>query len=1416
MLFDSNVFNMIDWSNNGVEPCTGMYIQNIKLARLVGNKLQGPELDLLIRFNQFQKNDYGFGTGWEFNLSRIDNENGIKTLVLSDGSRYVMTETSDSVTLQYKRTQCFTIQKNSTDTYTLVNKSNITETLTNGKCTQITAANGEKISLAWDTSDGYALKISDESNSQLFAVKKTTASSEYTMTIQVQDGKFVYYIDKKENTVPALSGVLYVPSGKEKPVPLYSLAYLAHNTSYLMITSFRSCIQYRQEDKVQYAALPAPSGLTATVYAVSQLEQFLENEGSTPFYRTLTYSNPRSNYLGTDHLDLWKSGQDNLQFLPDAFYFTRTVREGNERVTWNNYNKFYLPIREEPMLPGDTPETGGKDLRKFKTYDYNLVKEKGIDSQPSTFMLPIRQSDAVLQRFGMEAKPKTVVIEFEYDAFANLTRFLGKTGIQESYTYYPAQGETDPETGRVLCPPDPASCINYIKLKTITPFPVKEFPANSKCYAYEYMAMNNMVLLATEQFHEQTTSASPSILQQNTYSYDDSSDFPGQLAQAIEGMPPFTQDSSGYYQPNQSTRFSYTRQLSPDNSMLTTTKKTTGFDGTFITDSTVQSVATGAIVSSTDENNSVTTFSYDGLGLLTSTSCTDRDGNTSMITFFRDRLNNRIITKKKSNEFSDAQVFDGLGNLVNEQIITQDNITKSPIEFKMSALKYNTLNQLVSKTIYDYAPNNNLISIETTALTWNIFDEIIVEKNPDKSSNRYEYNHIENTVTQFSTPGHSKIVCTYNAFEQLVMKATFPQRKGYAADSFEMFSHDGYWRLRHHSRTGYESQEYEYDAFDRQIKKTGSSSGIKTTRYASHTSAELPVEYTLGSTSDSDAAVIGQQFYDSLNRKTNSVINNLNTIYDYSSTPLFDHPGTVTGKYKYIYTYNILLNQVTDKKVYALNNMSRILAQQKFNYDKGTGLLSQSSTATANPYESFVSQFSYDRFNNLTSEFCLYDRDPQELPWESEATAVLTIRGKPLRSTTQFILGFRAPLKVNTTYQYESNGAIQQIDYRINGELITRSLFHRALNGNLVHIESYILWPGPRYARIDKKTVFSSYNQIQSITYLSTDIRDNKDIFGYNKILHQRYAYDPQQRLIRIDLRFETNPPQIATERYAYDKTGSIIRWNKYGDILFLDERGNRIFDQAFTYNIYKNISTVKNEYTQQGKNISSNNTATYQYSDIFTLNIITNKTTNASALPVQIKFKTSKGGDVMLRQELTAKGATTKSTSYLYSGSENCSRITEYFPGKKIKFDHYFNYDAYGRIISSRIKYADDPEDKNWIIKDKVFSGDVLAIESRYSMHDKTKIEYTIYHYVNGEVMFISQIDAKGDLQTCPCLNQADGTLLAQGYPDARRLYWYKYEPVYKFQTSGKNAYGLTMGLRSAQYSISRMYSPAELPGKD
>lgn len=86
-----------------------MYIQNLKLAHVFANDLQGPNFELYLRFNQFNNKDYGFGTGWELSLSRVDEENDtegnvVKTLVLSDGSRYRIDKEDDTtVTLKYKK-----------------------------------------------------------------------------------------------------------------------------------------------------------------------------------------------------------------------------------------------------------------------------------------------------------------------------------------------------------------------------------------------------------------------------------------------------------------------------------------------------------------------------------------------------------------------------------------------------------------------------------------------------------------------------------------------------------------------------------------------------------------------------------------------------------------------------------------------------------------------------------------------------------------------------------------------------------------------------------------------------------------------------------------------------------------------------------------------------------------------------------------------------------------------------------------------------------------------------------------------------------------------------------------------------------------------------------------------------------------
>lgn len=145
MLFDSNVFNMIDWTVNGVEPCTGMYIRTIPIASLPSCQLQGPTLDLALRFNQFNANDYGFGVGWELTLTRVDVENGASTLILANGQRYrILSVSGNTVNLQYKNTLTFNCTTTGTGQYTIIYKNGFIEELVNYQIRTLTAPNNKK------------------------------------------------------------------------------------------------------------------------------------------------------------------------------------------------------------------------------------------------------------------------------------------------------------------------------------------------------------------------------------------------------------------------------------------------------------------------------------------------------------------------------------------------------------------------------------------------------------------------------------------------------------------------------------------------------------------------------------------------------------------------------------------------------------------------------------------------------------------------------------------------------------------------------------------------------------------------------------------------------------------------------------------------------------------------------------------------------------------------------------------------------------------------------------------------------------------------------------------------------------------------------------------------------------------------
>ncbi|HGM4966665.1 TPA: hypothetical protein ACKP0L_005014 [Pseudomonas putida] len=65
----SGAFNFLSFISNGVDPRTGQYGLSIALAVLRGDYLGGAEFPLKLSYNSMGAGDFGYGQGWDINLS---------------------------------------------------------------------------------------------------------------------------------------------------------------------------------------------------------------------------------------------------------------------------------------------------------------------------------------------------------------------------------------------------------------------------------------------------------------------------------------------------------------------------------------------------------------------------------------------------------------------------------------------------------------------------------------------------------------------------------------------------------------------------------------------------------------------------------------------------------------------------------------------------------------------------------------------------------------------------------------------------------------------------------------------------------------------------------------------------------------------------------------------------------------------------------------------------------------------------------------------------------------------------------------------------------------------------------------------------------------------------------------------------
>ncbi|EAB5919637.1 hypothetical protein CPY04_25485, partial [Salmonella enterica subsp. enterica] len=154
---------------------------------------------------------------------------------------------------------------------------------------------------------------------------------------------------------------------------------------------------------------------------------------------------------------------------------------------------------------------------------------------------------------------------------------------------------------------------------------------------------------------------------------------------------------------------------------------------------------TGDIVCVEDENGVTVDYTYDSLGRETgSVREASQDGEISETTIYSPAVNEKTITSS-TNKFSEIYTYDGLGNIVKEEIsFMVGDGKKLLIRREMAATQYNNLGQQIKNTLYDYLLEERSGAIlkkyvKEVSCEWNIYDEIVKEIHADNSVDRYQY-----------------------------------------------------------------------------------------------------------------------------------------------------------------------------------------------------------------------------------------------------------------------------------------------------------------------------------------------------------------------------------------------------------------------------------------------------------------------------------------------------------------------------------------------------------------------------------------------------------------------------------------------------------------------------------------------------
>ncbi|GKZ33299.1 hypothetical protein AbraIFM66950_003142 [Aspergillus brasiliensis] len=817
----SQGFNFNSYIDKGVDPRTGQYNCAITLYEVPASVRNCPPLKVYLHYNPLNSEDIGPGQGWSFgNLSSYDQ--GSKTLVLSTGENFKITETTSLVFLTDQKLKNFVFQKMDTTSYRITLKSGQVEVLSNfnrstaSVPTDIYGPNGRSLKLSWELSGTQPRLSKVKADSQDLIEVVYSTNTTITRSPGTAEAA-TFTLVKRNNQLVELRLPL---DGSPAWKFTYGSAGLTNVTS---PTGATEDISY----KTAGFLLPTGAPVSSIPCVISHTVRPFHDQ---PAIQT-TYSYSDHNFLGYGGGRNWSNDGDNLYLTPADYEYTSISQvEG-----------------------GKQEQKGTKQLTQATTY--YALSNTDFGQQPAQYQLPKIQTTTY--RDTSTGISRTEAAQFTFDDWGNqLSETPRVASRPPKITMLPLVRWCRARYSARPIRMDSSDILSW-RLSSPQPAPIQRplDPIAIHISSSPQLPMPRQITVWPPQQRQMTEEGQTLSSTEYTYVNQPLSSDHGRVQQQVTRL--LNQDPIMY-------KWTYNRDSLLELKKITTM---TSFDGQITQEEITSSLVSGLTIATKDRAGTETIQQYDLMGRLlqnTAAPGTAFEATTKHEYAVLADTTGWRVTVTDTKGVQTRYFTDGLDRVL--QVETQDddgtwdqyNVYTGTFRV-VRERRYNSLDQCSEET--------------TRSLEYDDWGQVckVTKNNGAVQLSAIDPIALTQTV---GLEGEGQTRIQYNVFKTPTSEALI--RRNGTVESTVEYAHDGLGRRRQMTDGLGRCTQYSYDSFDRIVQTTWPENHAIITQYAAQSTAALPVAINLR-----DTTGFSEQLFDGLERPLRTTVGGRTTSNTY-------------------------------------------------------------------------------------------------------------------------------------------------------------------------------------------------------------------------------------------------------------------------------------------------------------------------------------------------------------------------------------------------------------------------------------------------------------------------------------------------------------------------------------------------------